>query len=86
MNQTTIGDSESNLANIKTKAPLFRDNDKRQALNKIWNSLREMNCQASTFETELFGLEFEEDFETFLDLIDLKNPNFSRYVNETKID
>jgi uncharacterized protein YlaN (UPF0358 family) len=48
--------------------------------------LREMNCQASTFETELFGLEVEEDFETFLDLIDLKNPNFSRYVNETKID
>jgi uncharacterized protein YlaN (UPF0358 family) len=45
-----------------------------------------MNCQASTIETELFGLEFEEDFETFLDLIDLKNPNFSRYVNETKID
>jgi uncharacterized protein YlaN (UPF0358 family) len=48
--------------------------------------LQEMNCQASTIETELFGLEFEEDFETFLDLIDLKNPNFSRYVNETKID
>jgi len=45
-----------------------------------------MNCQASTFETELFGLEREEDFENFLDIIDLKNPNFSRYVNETKID
>ena len=45
-----------------------------------------MNCQALTFETERFGLKFEEDFETFLDLIDLKNPNFSRYVNETKID
>jgi len=45
-----------------------------------------MNCQASTVETELFGLEAEDDFETFLDLIDLKNPNFSQYVNETKID
>jgi uncharacterized protein YlaN (UPF0358 family) len=45
-----------------------------------------MNCQASTLETELFGLEQEEDFENFLDIIDLKNPNFSRYVNETKID
>lgn len=45
-----------------------------------------MNCQVLTFETELFGLEQEEDFENFLDIIDLKNPNFSRYVNETKID
>jgi len=45
-----------------------------------------MNCQASTFEPELFGLEHEEDFENFLDIIDLKNPNFSRYVNETKND
>jgi len=45
-----------------------------------------MNCQASTFETELFGLEQEEDFENFLDIIDLKNPNFSRYVNEMKIE
>ncbi|HEX7514339.1 MAG TPA: hypothetical protein VF393_01905 [archaeon] len=45
-----------------------------------------MNCQASTFETELLGLEQEEDFENFLDIIDLKNPNFSRYVNEMKID
>jgi hypothetical protein len=45
-----------------------------------------MNCQASTFASELFALEQEEDFEDFLDIIDLKNPNFSRYVNETKID
>ena len=45
-----------------------------------------MNCQASTFETELFGLEQEKDFENFLDIIDLKNPNFSRYVNEMKIE
>ena len=48
--------------------------------------LRQMNCQASTFETELFGLEQEEDFENFLDIIDLKNPNFSKYVNEIRID
>jgi len=45
-----------------------------------------MNCQASTFEIELFGLESDGDFEHFLDLIELKNPNFSRYVNETKLD
>lgn len=48
--------------------------------------LRQMNRQASTFAIELFELEQEGDFEDFLDLIDLKNPNFSRYVNETKID
>ncbi len=45
-----------------------------------------MNCQASTFETELFGLETEDNFESFLDLIDLRNPHFSRYVNETKLE
>jgi hypothetical protein len=45
-----------------------------------------MNCQASNFKTELVGLEQEEDFENFLDIIDLKNPNFSRYINETTID
>jgi hypothetical protein len=45
-----------------------------------------MNCRALTFETELFGLEQEEEFENFLDIIDLKNPNFCRYVNETKIE
>ncbi|MGZ4905370.1 MAG: hypothetical protein ACXV3U_00930 [Halobacteriota archaeon] len=45
-----------------------------------------MNCQASTFETELFGLDSEDDFERFLDLIDLRNPQFSRYVNETKLE
>jgi hypothetical protein len=44
-----------------------------------------MNCRALTFEIELFGLEKEEDFENFLDIIDLKNPNLYRYVNETKI-
>jgi hypothetical protein len=30
---------------------------------------RQMNCQASTFEIELFGLEQEEDFENFHDII-----------------
>jgi hypothetical protein len=44
-----------------------------------------MNCQAVTLELELFGLDEEEEFENFLDLIDLKNPNFSNYINEVEL-